>query len=75
MLTPVENARARAEVGAILDSAFSDTTNTWELGPEGDWRRLERKAKKAHSHQEAMMRRARGACPACTRLLRQEAKR
>ena len=39
VLTPVENARARAEVGAILDSAFSDTTNTWELGPEGDWRR------------------------------------
>jgi polyphosphate kinase len=57
-LTPVENARARAEVGAILDSAFSDTTNTWELGPDGDWRRLEVKGKKTHNHQEAMMRRA-----------------
>ncbi len=60
VLAPVENARARAEVGAILDSTFSDTTNTWELGPDGHWRRLERKGKKPHSHQEAMMRRARG---------------
>ena len=59
VLTPVENARARAEIGAILDSAFADTTNTWELGPDGTWNRLEGKGKKAHAHQEAMMRRAR----------------
>jgi polyphosphate kinase len=58
VLTPVENARARAEVGAILDSAFSDTTNTWKLDPDGDWRRLDGKGKKHHSHQDAMMRRA-----------------
>jgi polyphosphate kinase len=57
-LTPVENARARGEIGAILDSAFSDTTNTWELGPDGDWRRREAKGKKQHTHQDAMMRRA-----------------
>lgn len=59
VLAPVENARARAEIGAILDSAFADTVNTWELDPDGAWRRLERKGKKAHAHQEAMMRRAR----------------
>jgi polyphosphate kinase len=59
VLTPVENARARAEIGAILDSAFADTTNAWELGPDGAWSRLEGKGKKAHTHQEAMMRRAR----------------
>ena len=58
VLTPVENARAKAEIGAILDSAFADTTNTWELGPDGEWIRLEGKGKKAHTHQEAMMRRA-----------------
>ncbi len=58
VLTPVENARARAEIGAILDSAFSDTTGTWELGPDGNWRRREGKGKKAHAHQDAMMRRA-----------------
>ena len=59
VLAPVENARAKAEIGAILDSAFADTTNTWELGPDGTWSRLERKGKKGHAHQEAMMRRAR----------------
>jgi len=58
VLTPVESARARAEIGAILDSAFADTTNTWELGPDGGWQRAERKGKKQHTHQEAMMRRA-----------------
>ena len=41
VLTPVENARAKAEIGAILDSAFADTTNTWELGADGEWTRRE----------------------------------
>jgi len=58
VLTPVENARAKAEIGAILDSAFSDTTNTWELGSDSEWTRREVKAKKTHAHQDAMMRRA-----------------
>ena len=58
VLTPVENIRARAEIAAILESAFADTTNTWELGPDGTWHRLEAKSKKRHTHQEAMMRRA-----------------
>ncbi|MCZ7588970.1 MAG: hypothetical protein M5U27_08990 [Gaiella sp.] len=58
VLTPVESARARSEIGAILDSAFADTTNTWELGPDGSWSRVERKGKKQRTHQEAMMRRA-----------------
>ena len=38
VLTPVENMRARSEVGAILDSVFTDTTNTWELGRTGSGR-------------------------------------
>jgi len=59
VLTPVENVRARAEIGAILESARSDTTNTWELGPDGGWARLEPSKKvKPIAHQEAMMRRA-----------------
>ena len=58
VLTPVENVRARSEVGAILDSAFSDTTNTWELHADGTWARLEDKSRKGQTHQEAMMRRA-----------------
>jgi polyphosphate kinase len=58
VLTPVENARAKAEIGAILDSAFADTANTWELGSDSEWTRRAGKAKKVHAHQEAMMRRA-----------------
>jgi len=58
VLTPVENVRARAELAAILDSALADTTNSWELGPDGTWERLEAKGKKRHTHQDAMMRRA-----------------
>ena len=42
VLAPVEGARARGEVNAILDSAFSDTTNAWELGPDGVWTRVAR---------------------------------
>ena len=59
VLTPVENARARAEIRAILDSALSDTTNTWMLAPTATGA-LEGKGKKTHTHQEAMMRRAQG---------------
>jgi polyphosphate kinase len=58
VLAPVEGARARAEVNAILDSAFSDTTNAWELGQDGVWTRVAGKEKNGHSHQAAMMRRA-----------------
>jgi polyphosphate kinase len=58
VLAPVEGARARGEINAILDSAFSDTTNAWELGPDGVWTRVEGKRKNEHSHQGAMMRRA-----------------
>lgn len=58
VLAPAENARARTEVGSVLDSVFSDTTNTWELGPDGQWTRVEAKPRKGSTHQEAMMRRA-----------------
>jgi polyphosphate kinase len=58
VLAPVEGARPRAEIKAILDSAFSDTTNAWELGPDGVWARVPGKGKTEHTHQSAMMRRA-----------------
>jgi polyphosphate kinase len=58
VVAPVESARARAEVNAILDSAFSDTTSAWELGPDGAWTRLTPDGATGHSHQAAMMRRA-----------------
>ena len=58
-LAPVENARARQELGAVLDSAFRDDANAWELGPDGGWKRLQpAKPEKPHSHQSALIRRA-----------------
>jgi polyphosphate kinase len=59
VLAPVENARVRQEANAILDSALADSTNAWELGPDGTWTRLvPEKPEKPHTHQENMMRRA-----------------
>ena len=59
VLAPVENARARQEVHAILDSAFEDDTNAWVLGSDGEWTRIvPAKPAKPHSHHETMMRRS-----------------
>ena len=59
VLVPVENARVRAEVHAILDSALADDTNAWILMPSGDWERaVPAKPEKPHSHHGTMMRRA-----------------
>ena len=58
VLAPVENARIRQEVNAILDSALADNTNAWELDSDGTWTRVTPdEGEKAHSHQEMMMRR------------------
>jgi polyphosphate kinase len=59
VLTPVENARVRQELTAILDSASSDNTNAWELAADGTWTRvLPAESDKPRSHQATMMRRA-----------------
>jgi polyphosphate kinase len=59
VLAPVENARVRQEVHAVLDSALEDETNAWNLGPDGEWTRVAAaKTSKAHSHHATMMRRA-----------------
>ena len=41
----------RAEVNAILDSAFADTTNAWELDADGVWTRVAGGKEGQHSHQ------------------------
>jgi polyphosphate kinase len=59
VLVPVENARARSEVHAILDSAFADDVDAWALAPSGEWERaLPAKHDKPYSHHETMMRRS-----------------
>ena len=39
LVTPVEDEAAREELIDTLDRAFADNTNTWELQPDGAWRR------------------------------------
>jgi polyphosphate kinase len=59
VLMPVENARARAEIHAVLDSALTDDTNAWILSPAGEWQRATpADTSKPSSHHETMMRRA-----------------
>src|SRR4249919_2559386 len=59
VLVPIENARVRQEVHAILDSALEDDTNSWILGADGQWTRsAPAKPSRPHSHHATMMRRA-----------------
>ena len=59
VLVPIENARARQELQAILDSAFADDVHAWALASNGSWSPVEPgKAAKPVDHQAAMMRRA-----------------
>jgi polyphosphate kinase len=58
VLAPVENARIRQEINAILDSALADNVNAWELDSDGAWARLVPGKEKPHSHQATMMRRS-----------------
>jgi polyphosphate kinase len=59
VLVPIEQARLRQELQALLDSVFGDNTNAWELGPDGSWTRLApAKGDRAHTHQSALVRRA-----------------
>jgi polyphosphate kinase len=60
VVVPLEGARVRQEANAILDSALADTTNAWELAPDGTWSRIVPTGQeKRRTHQETMMRRAR----------------
>jgi polyphosphate kinase len=59
VLAPIESARVRQELGAVLDSVFADNTFAWELAPDGGWARVTpAKGAKPHGHQAAMQRRA-----------------
>jgi polyphosphate kinase len=56
VLVPIENARIRQDVHAILDSALADDVNAWLLEPDGAWKRAT-PGGKPHSHHATMMRR------------------
>jgi polyphosphate kinase len=59
VLVPVENARVRAEIHAVLDSALADDVNAWVLTPSGGWERAAvANPAKPHAHHDTMMRRS-----------------
>jgi polyphosphate kinase len=57
VLVPVENARVRQDVHALLDSALADDTNAWLLASDGTWTHASA-GDKSHSHHATMARRA-----------------
>jgi len=59
VLVPVESARSRQELQAVLNSVFADDVHAWILGSDGSWSPTEPlKAGRQVDHQVAMMRRA-----------------
>jgi polyphosphate kinase len=40
LVGPVDDPHARAEIQGILDLQLADTALAWELGPDGEWRRV-----------------------------------
>ena len=40
LVAPVEDEANRAQLSDVLDRAFADNTNAWELGSDGVWSRL-----------------------------------
>ena len=59
VLVPVESARSRQELQAVLGSVFADDVHAWLLASDGSWSRVEpEKPGKRVDHQAAMMRRA-----------------
>ena len=40
-MVPVEDHDARARIAEIIDVMLSDDRRSWELGPDGGWRRVE----------------------------------
>jgi polyphosphate kinase len=59
VLVPVESARSRQELQAVLGSVFADDVHAWLLASDGSWSRVEpEKGGKRVDHQSAMMRRA-----------------
>jgi polyphosphate kinase len=59
ILVPVENARVRQELHAVVDSALADNTTAWALGSDAAWERLSpAKNERQHTHQATLQRRA-----------------
>jgi polyphosphate kinase len=60
VLVPIEQPRLRQELSAVFDSSFADNSSSWELAPDGAWRRRSPgKRERVHNHQLNLQRRVR----------------
>jgi polyphosphate kinase len=60
VMTPVEDPALQAEIASTVDALLGDTAASWELDPDGTWRRIRpKKDERARSAQATLMRRAR----------------
>ena len=41
VVTPVEDQEAQSRLARIIDVMLADNRRSWQLGPDGDWRRTE----------------------------------
>ncbi len=45
VVVPVHDPELQARLFEVLDLVFADETNTWELGPDRRWRRVQNRAR------------------------------
>jgi polyphosphate kinase len=55
LVTPVEDDANRGQLMDVLDRAFADNTNSWELGEDGVWSRRTTNGDPPHSLQGELM--------------------
>ncbi|HEX2358266.1 MAG TPA: polyphosphate kinase 1 [Solirubrobacterales bacterium] len=55
LLSPVEGSAQREQLDDVLDRAFADNTNSWELDSDGSWRRLSPDGEEPRNLQQELM--------------------
>jgi polyphosphate kinase len=55
LVAPVEDATLKAELLDVLERCLADNANTWVLGSDGDWARIEAGEEETRSVQEELM--------------------
>jgi polyphosphate kinase len=60
VIAPVEDTRAQQRLVAVFDALLGDNAQAWELGSDGEWKRLSpEKSQRAKPTHDALMRSAR----------------
>jgi polyphosphate kinase len=54
LVTPIESEPLREELLDVLERCLADNSNSWELGADGEWRRLEAPDGERRSAQEEL---------------------